>query len=105
MIAGNMLQHASDRVNQKHLSSIEDNNSSTAGWPHALRVNQHRSGTPPNLNQTFDLSALFFEAGVPIGAGWDPTKLSFYASISIASTVSVEGSRSDTDSHSSRPKS
>ena len=101
MIAGDMLQRASDRVNQKQLSSIEDNDSSTAGSPHALRVNQHRSGTPPNLKQTFDLSALFLEAGVPIGAGWDPTKLSFYARISIALTESVEGSRSDTDSQTS----
>jgi hypothetical protein len=66
--------------------------------PDCFAVNQHRSGTPPNLNQTFDLSALFLETGVPIGAGWDPTKLSFYARISIALTESVEGSRSDTDS-------
>jgi len=33
----------------------------------------------------------FLEAGVPIGADWDPTKLSFYAFISIAYTESAEG--------------
>jgi hypothetical protein len=43
----------------------------------------------------------FLEAGVPIGADWDPTKLSFYDFVSISYIKSAEGSRSDADSQGS----
>jgi hypothetical protein len=45
----------------------------------------------------------FLEAGVPIGVDWDPTKLSFYALLSIAHTESAVRCRSNADSHGAIP--
>src|ERR1700750_2830902 len=67
LYANNMLHTSSDRVNQEQLSSIEDNSAHALLGAHALRVNHHRSGTPPNLKEIFDLSARLF-------GGWSPDR-------------------------------
>jgi hypothetical protein len=75
IIAGDILEPASNRVNQKQLSFLEDNN--RRGLAPCLACKSAPKWDPAESEINLRFISAILEAGVPIGAGWDPTNLSF----------------------------